>query len=131
MHVDVRLCLYALVVLTKVFSGSCWDSEEDSMVVLIQSHTCQCSSDDCISVRRKTHPVSTRGHCKNAVRFISPRNLLVPHVSCVQDSIPHGSKLICKRLYFALKQSRIFQSAPLTSCGIVILQGWTCLKHPA
>lgn len=113
MHVDKWMFLYVCVVLTKVFSGSCWDSEEDSMVVLIQSHTCQCSSDECISVRRKTHSVNTRGHCNNAVRFLSPRNLFVPHVSCAQDSIPCGSKLICKRLYFCLEIEQNFSKRPL------------------
>lgn len=48
---NVALSVCAL--LTKVFSGSCWDSEEDSMVVLIQSHGRQCHTDGCMSVRRE------------------------------------------------------------------------------
>lgn len=113
MHVDKRLCLYARVVLTKVFSGSCWDSEEDSMVVLIQSHTCQCSSDDCMSVRRKTHPVNTRGHCNNARSIYFTSQLVCS--SCVLRSRFNTPRLQIdlQAVIFCLEIEQNFSKRPL------------------
>lgn len=74
----MQVCL-----LTKVFSGSCWDSE-DSMVVLIQSQARQRCSDDCISVRREKQRVTTtRQYYNICVPFLSLSNF----EGCVQKSV--------------------------------------------
>lgn len=75
---NVALSVCAL--LTKVFSGSCWDSEEGSMVVLIQSPTVSATlMAACLSGGREKWQVNTTGHCTDFFFFFS-LHLFVPHV---------------------------------------------------
>lgn len=73
---NVALSVCAL--LTKVFSGSCWDSEEDSMVVLIQSHGRQCHTDGCMSVRREGEVTSQYNRtCTDVQIHCTSQNFLI------------------------------------------------------
>ena len=117
----MTVLLYRSQWLTKVFSGSCWESEEDSMVVWNQSQACQRRSDSCISVgRREKRCVITRGRYYNSFVLICIFHSFHFHFIqlylCSKCTMcwklnPQSLAIVFTAVIFCLEKNWIFQTA--------------------